>query len=73
MTWNEPIAMAAPHGDDAQHVVEVMAAKGVDLDVDRVSLLISVARQAHRRCLSHWLQANEPEYMGPPAAAPSAK
>ena len=49
MTWDEPIPIAAQHGDDAHHIVEMMAMRDVDLDVDRVRLLISVARAAHRR------------------------
>lgn len=63
MTWNDPIAIAEQRGDDAPSIVELMATRGVDLDVDAVRLLISTARLAHRRCLSAWLQTNEPEYM----------
>lgn len=66
-TWSEPIRFREPGDNDAPHVVEMMAARNVDLDVDRVHLLVSVARQAHRRCLSAWLQTHEPEYMAPPS------
>ncbi len=73
MTWAEPISFRAALDDGAPHVVEMMAARDVDLDVDRVRLLISLARQAHRRCLSAWLQAHEPEYMAPRATGPYAR
>ena len=71
-TWDEPISFREPLDDAAPHIVEMMGAVDVDLDVDRVRLLISVARQAHRRCLSDWLRVNEPEYMAPPSTGPYA-
>lgn len=72
MTWDEPIPIPEQGGDDSQYVVEMMAARDVDLDVDRVRLLISQARQAHRRCLSDWLHRNEPGFMSPPSTGPYA-
>ena len=72
MTWAEPISFREPGDNDAPHVVEQMFERGVDLDVDRVHLLVSVARQAHRRCLSAWLRQNEPEYMVPVQPGPYA-
>ena len=72
MTWNEPIAMVEQRGDDAPSIVEMMATRDVDLDVDRVHLLISQARLAHRRCLSDWLRRNEPGYMVATSTGPYA-
>lgn len=72
MTWAEPISFRESIDDGAPHVVEMMAAVDVDLDVDRVRLLISLARQANRRCLSAWLRANEPGHMGSPPVGPYA-
>ena len=73
MTWNDPISFRETLDDGAPHIVEMLAAVGVDLHVDRVRLLISLCRQAHRRCLSAWIQANEPEYMGSPPVGPYAR
>ncbi len=72
MTWSEPIPFREPLDDGAPHIVEMMLAVDVDLDPDAVRLLISLARQANRRCLSAWLQAHEPEYMAPRATGPYA-
>lgn len=72
MTWAEPISFRESLDDGAPHIVEMMAAVDVDLDVDRVRLLVSLARQAHRRCLSAWLQTHEPEYMVPVQPGPYA-
>ena len=73
MTWDEPIAIPEQRGDDAQHVVEMLALRDVDLEVDSVRRLISVARLAHRRCLADWLRVNEPEFMSPRSTGPYAK
>ena len=72
-TWDDMIALPEQRGDDAPAIVEAMALRDVDLDVDRVRLLISIARAAHRRCLSHWLQTNEPGYMAAPSTGPYAQ
>ena len=72
-TWDEPIPIPEQGGDDSQYVVEMMATRDVDLDVDRVRLLISVARQAHRRCLADWLRVNEPGFMATPSTGPYAR
>lgn len=72
-TWSEPIPFAEPLDDPTDHIVELMGSVGVDLDADAVRLLVSLARQAHRRCLRAWLQAHEPEYMVPPSTGPYAK
>ena len=73
MTWQDPITLPVPHGDDALAIVTMMAQRGVNMDVGRVSLLIGIARLAHHRCLSNWLQANEPGYMAAPSTGPYAK
>ena len=73
MTWSAPIPFREALDDGAPHVVEMMAAVGIDLDADSVRLLISIARQAHRRCLSAWLRANEPEHMGSPPVGAYAR
>lgn len=73
MTWDDPISFRESLDDGAPHVVEMMAAVGIDLDVDSVRLLISVARQAHRRCLSAWLRAHEPEFMASRDRGPYAR
>ena len=73
MTWADPISFRAALDDGAPHVVEMMAARDVDIDPDAVRLLISLARLAHRRCLSAWLRVHEPEYMVPPSTGPYAK
>ncbi len=73
MTWNDPIPFRESLDDSGPHIVEMMAAVDVDLDVDRVRLLISLARQANRRCLSAWLQANEPEFRAPRDRGPYAR
>ena len=73
MTWDEQISFAAPLDDAAPHIVEMMGAVDVDLDPDAVHRLISLARQAHRRCLSDWLRQNEPEWMAAPARGPYAQ
>ncbi len=64
-----------PLDDPTVFIVEAMAQPedGVDLDPDAVRLLVSLARLAHRRCLSHWLRENEPAYMKPPSTGPYAK
>ncbi len=73
MTWAEPIPLRPDSDDAAPHIVEVMGAVDLDLDVDAVRLLISQARLAHRRCLNAWLRENEPEYMAAPARGPYSK
>ena len=73
MTWADPIRFRAALDDGAPHVVEMMAARDVDLDPARVRLLISLARLAHQRCLSAWLRVHEPEYMVPPSTGPYAR
>ena len=73
MTWSDPIALPEQRGDDAHHIVTMMAERDVDLDVEAVRLLISQARLAHRRCLSAWLRENEPGYMAAPSTGPYAK
>ena len=75
MTWDEPMRFPEPLDDPTDHIVEMMAQgeKGVDLDPDAVRLLISVARQAYRRCLGDWLRRNEPSYMEPPSVGPYAQ
>lgn len=73
MTWDEPIRFIEPRGNDTAHIVEMLGAVDVDLDPTAVHLLISLARQAHQRCLSDWLHRNEPGYMGPPAVGPYAQ
>ena len=73
MTWDEQIPLRPDSDDAAPHIVEMMGAVDLDLDVDAVRLLISQARLAHRRCLSAWLRENEPEYMAAPARGPYAK
>ena len=73
MTWADPISFREHVDDDAPHVVEMMAARDVNLNVDAVHRLISVARQAHRRALSAWLRVNEPEFMTPRSTGPYAK
>jgi hypothetical protein len=75
MTWAEPIPLRPDSDDAAPHIVEMMGAVelDLDLDVDAVRLLVSQARLAHRRCLNAWLRENEPEYMAPPARGPYAK
>ena len=73
MTWADPISFRAALDDGAPHVVEMMAARAVDIDPDAVRLLISLARLAHQRCLSAWLRVHEPEYMVPPSTGPYAR
>ncbi len=75
MTWDEPIVFRDHLDDPTNHIVEVMAnlEDGVDLNPDSVRLLVSLARQAHRRCLSDWLRRNEYGYMQPPSTGPYAK
>jgi hypothetical protein len=65
VSWNEQIPIHQDHDDAAPHIVEMMAAVDVELDADAVHLLISQARLAHRRALSHWLRENEPQFMAP--------
>ena len=72
-TWFDEIPVRQDNDDDAPHIVEMMAARDIDLDVDAVRLLVSQARLAHRRCLSAWLQENEPEFMAPPSVGPYAQ
>ncbi len=72
-TWAEPISFRQDQDDAAPHIVEMMAAPDLDLDVDAVRLLVSHARLAHRRALSAWLRENEPEYMAPPSTGPYAR
>ncbi|MCH8098736.1 MAG: hypothetical protein IID53_16915 [Proteobacteria bacterium] len=73
MIWADPISFREHVDDDAPRIVELMAARDVDLNVDSVRLMISIARQAHRRALSAWLRQNEPEYMVAPSTGPYAK
>ena len=73
MTWFDEIPFSEQPDAPTHHIVEMMATVDVDLDPDAVRLLISVARQAHRRCLSDWLQRHEPEFMAPPSTGPYAK
>jgi hypothetical protein len=74
MTWDDPIYMGTGRAtDDAHHVAEMMACKGVDMDVDAVRLLISKGQQAHRRCLSDWLRRYEPECKTPRSTGPYKK
>ncbi len=73
MTWAEPISFRESPGAGPRHIVEMLAAVDVDLDVESVRLLIDVARQANRRCLSAWLRSHEPAYMAPPARGPYAR
>ena len=72
MTWLDPISFREHVDDDAPRIVELMAERDVDLDVDAVHLLISIAQQAHRRALSAWLQVHEPGYKGPAPVGPYA-
>lgn len=72
-TWSEPIPFREALDDGAPHIVEMLAAVGVDLDVDRVQLLISLAQQAHRRALSAWSRGNDLEHMAPPDRGPYAR
>lgn len=74
-TWDEQIPFRDHLDDPTDHIVETMAQleDGVDLDPDQVRLLVSLARLAHRRCLSDWLRRNEPEFMAPPSTGPYAK
>ena len=73
MTWADPIPIRQDQDDAAPHIVEMMAAAGVDIDVDAVRLLVSLARLAHRRALSNWLRQNEPEFMEASDRGPYAK
>ena len=72
-TWDDPIPFNESPGAGPRHIVEMMNAADVDLDPDAVRLLIGLARQAHRRCLSAWLRRNEPGYMAPPSTGPYAR
>ncbi len=72
MTWAEPISFRESIDDEAPHIVEMMAAVDVDLDVNRVRLLVSIARQANRRALSNWLRHNEQEHRAPRDRGPYA-
>ena len=74
MTWSSPVQFRdAVNNGDAAHVVEMLAARDVDLDVDAVHLLIGIARLAHRRALSSWLQSHEHGYAPPPSTGPWAR
>lgn len=73
MTWLDPIPFRESGDDEAPHIVEMLAAVGVDLDLDSVRLLVSIARQAHRRALSDWMHHNEPKHMGPAPLGPYAQ
>ncbi len=73
MTWFDEIPFPEQRDDPTDHIVDMMGAVDVELDPDSVRLLVSLARQAHRRCLSDWLRRNEPEFMAPPSVGPYAK
>ena len=73
MTWDDPITFRESRDDDAPHIVEMLGTAGIDLDPDRVRLFIGIARQANRRALSAWLQAQEHGYMAPRDRGPYAR